>query len=223
MQSKLRLARVLSLVVVTGVISQHRSFRELRIVMLSLTVAVKAMLWSSLLVFMILLIFGTVLSEGALAFLTRDRPPRAGALDESLEPLGARFGSLLDAVLTLFQVISGGVDWELPWQRLGTLGWGFRGVLLLCIVFSLIALMNVATAVIECTMLRCNADRGMAVQSELIEKRDYLITLKKVFDELDDSKVGDIIQDQFGRRMEDPEIGAYFRQRGVDSALVGAF
>jgi hypothetical protein len=218
MLSTLRLARILSLVMVTDVIRQHRSFRELRIMVLSLTGAVKSMVWSSLLVFMILLIFGTVLSEGAIAFLMRNQPPAAGTLDEQLAPLWERFGSLFDTVLTLFQVISGGVDWEVIWQNMSILGWGFRGLLLLYIGFSLIALLNVLTAVmIESTQIRCKADRGLAVQSELMEKRDYLATLKRVFDEIDEAKEGEVSQDQFRSRMKDPEIGAYFSQQGVDS------
>ncbi|CAK0907156.1 unnamed protein product [Prorocentrum cordatum] len=43
MLSALRLARALSLVVVTDVIRQHRSFRELRVMVLSLTGAVKSL------------------------------------------------------------------------------------------------------------------------------------------------------------------------------------
>jgi hypothetical protein len=222
MFSTLRLARVLSLVIVTDVIRQHRSFRELRIMVLSLTGAVKSMVWSSLLVFMILLIFGTVLSEGALAFLTQNGPPAVGGLEGSAAPLWARFGSLFDAVLTLFQVISGGVDWEVLWQNLGTLGWEFRGLLLLYIGFSLIAVLNVVTAVMfESTLLRCKADRGLAVQSELIEKRDYLTAMRDLFEELDDENAGEISQEQMRRRMKEPEIGAYFSQLGVDSDQVG--
>ncbi|CAK0828968.1 unnamed protein product [Prorocentrum cordatum] len=111
MLSALRLARVLSLVVVTDVIRQHRSFRELRIMVLSLTGAMKSLVWSSLLVFMILLIFGTVLSEGALAFLTQHGPPAGEVPEEQAAPLRARFGSLFDAVLTLFQVVSRACPW----------------------------------------------------------------------------------------------------------------
>jgi len=222
MLSSLRLARVLSLVMVTDVIREHRSFRELRIMVLSLTGAVKAMVWSSLLVFMILLIFGTVLSEGALAFLTQTGPPAAGAPDGSVAHLWARFGSLFDTVLTLFQVITGGVDWEAVWQTLGTLGWGSQGLLLLYIGFSLFALLNVITAVmLESTLLRCKSDRFLAVQSELMLKRDYLATLSKVFDEIDEAKDGEVSQEQFRMRMKEPEVGAYFSQLGVDSDQVG--
>jgi hypothetical protein len=222
MLSTLRLARVMSLVMVTDVIRQHRFFRELRIMVLSLTGAVKSMVWSSLLAFMFLLIFGTVLSEGTLAFLMRNGSPAAGGVDESFLRLWERFGSVFDAVLTFFQVISGGVDWELIWGSLGTLGWGFRGLLLLFIGFSLIALMNVVTAVmLESTQLRCKADRGLVVQCEIMEKMDYLTTMRKIFEELDEEKTGEISQDQLRRRMQEPEIGAYFSQLGVDSEQVG--
>jgi len=222
MLSTLRLVRVLSLVILTDVIRQHRFFRELRIMVLSLTGAVKAMVWASLLAFMFLLIFGAVLSEGTLAFLTRNGPSEAGRVDESLVPLWEHFGSLFDAVLTLFQVISGGVDWEFVWANLGTLGWGFRGLLLFFIGFSLIALMNVVTAVmLESTQLRCKADRGLVVQSEIIEKMDYLNTMRNIFEELDEEKTGQIDQETLRRRMQEPEIGAYFSQLGVDSEQVG--
>ncbi|CAK0828460.1 unnamed protein product [Prorocentrum cordatum] len=221
MLSTLRLARVLSLVLVTDVIRRHRFFRELRIMVLSLTGAVKAMVWSSLLVLMILLIFGTVLSEGALAFVAQNGPPAADAPDGSAALL-ARFGSLFDAVLTLFQVITGGVDWEVVWKNLDPLGWGFQGLLLLYIGFSLIALLNVLTAVmIESTLLRCKSDRGLAVQSAIMEKRDYIAAMKKVFRELDDEGNGEISQGQMQRRMQQPEVGAYFSQLGVDSDQVG--
>merc|ERR1712083_538624 len=52
------------------------------------------------------------------------------------------------------------------------------------------------------------------------EKRDYVATLRKVFDEIDDTKGGEVSQEQFRSRMKDPEIGAYFSQQGVDSDQV---
>ncbi|CAK0866637.1 unnamed protein product, partial [Prorocentrum cordatum] len=145
MFSTLRVARVLSLVQVTEVIRQHPFFRELRIMIHSLTGAVKGLLWSSLLIFTILLIFGTVLSEGALAYLVHNG--REGAFTSSSVALQARFGSLFHAVLTLFQAMSGGVDWHDVWQILDVLDWGYRGVFLLYIGFSLFSLLNVVTAV----------------------------------------------------------------------------
>ncbi|CAK0838250.1 unnamed protein product [Prorocentrum cordatum] len=216
MLSTLRLARLLSLVLVTDVIRQHPFFRELRIMIHSLTGAVKGFLWSSLLIFTILLIFGTVLSEGTLAFLVQ-----SGGEDSSAG-LQARFGSLFLAVLTLFQAVSGGVDWHEVWQILDALGWGYRGVFLLYIGFSFLTLLNVVTAVlIEGTLMRCTTDRGLVVQSELMAKRDFLQAMRKVFRELDVDEDGDITVEELRGRMKEPEIGAYFSQLGVDSDQVG--
>ncbi|CAK0870447.1 unnamed protein product [Prorocentrum cordatum] len=130
MLSTLRLARVLSVVLVTSVIRQHRFFRELRIMVHALAGAVKVLLWSSLLIFTFLLIFGVVLSEGTLAFLVEHEWPTTDDVPGDLQD---RFGSLFDAVLTLFQSMSGGVDWEGVWNGLGAVGAFYRGVYLIFI------------------------------------------------------------------------------------------
>jgi hypothetical protein len=216
MLSTLRLGRVLSLVLVSKVIRQHRFFRELRIMVLALTGVFKVLVWASLLIFTIILMFGTVLSEGTLAFLIRNE---SDVVPPSLQ---LRFGSLFDAVLTLFQSMSGGVDWEVVWLDLGALGWGYRGVYLLFICFSLTVLLNVVTAVfIESTMARSMNDRGLVVQNEVMEKRDFLTAMRKIFRELDGDFDGSITVDEMQKKMMDPEIGAYFTQLGVDPDQVG--
>jgi hypothetical protein len=220
MFSTLRLARLLTLVLVTDVIRQHPFFRELRVMIHSLTGAVKGLLWSGLLIFTILLIFGSVLSEGALAFQVQNGVE--DGFTGSSVPLQERFGSLFLAVLTLFEAMSGGVDWHEVWQTLDVLGWGYRAVFLLYISFSLLTLLNAVTAVfIESTMIRCTSDRSLVVQSELMAKRSFLHTMKKVFRELDVDEDGGITVDELRRRMQDPEIGAYFSQLGVDADHVG--
>ncbi|CAK0872792.1 unnamed protein product [Prorocentrum cordatum] len=216
MLSTLRLGRVLSLVLVSRVIRQHRFFRELRIMVHALAGVLKVLLWSSLLIFTIILMFGTVLSEGTLALLLRSQP------DGVPPSLQLRFGSLFDAVLTLFQSMSGGVDWEQVWLDLGALGWSYRGVYLLFICFSLSVLLNVVTAVfIESTMARSMNDRGLVVQNEVLEKQDFLRSMRKIFQELDTDFDGTITMEEMQNKMMDPEIGAYFTQLGVNPDQVG--
>merc|ERR1712194_637510 len=136
--------------------------------------------------------------------------------------LQARFGSLFDAVLTLFQSMSGGVDWEQVWRDLGALGWGYRGVYLLFIFFSLYVMLNVVTAVfIESTMARSMSDRGLVVQNEVMEKKDFLRAMRKIFRELDCDFDGSITMEEMQQKMMNPEIGAYFTQLGVDPDQVG--
>jgi len=125
-------------------------------------------------------------------------------------------------VLTLFQAMSGGVDWHEVWDTLDVLGWGYRGVFLLYIGFSLLTLLNAVTAVfIESTMLRSTNDRSLVVQSELMARRDFLHAMRKVFREMDVDEDGGITVDELRRQMQVPEIGAYFSQLGVDSDQVG--
>jgi len=59
------------------------------------------------------------------------------------------------------------------------------------------------------------------VQSELMAKRDFLQAMNKVFEELDVDEDGGITVEELRGRMQEPEIGAYFSQLGVDSDQVG--
>ncbi|CAK0866636.1 unnamed protein product [Prorocentrum cordatum] len=52
-------------------------------------------------------------------------------------------------------------------------------------------------------------------------KREFLKAMRKVFWELDVDEDGGITMEELRRRMQDPEIGAYFSQLGVDSDQVG--
>jgi hypothetical protein len=159
-----------------------------------------------------------VLSEGAVAFLVQNGLPEG----DSIVLLRDRFGSLFDAVITLFQAMSGGIDWDVVWRNLDVLGWGYKGVFLLFVCFSLLTLLNVVTAVfIESTMARSKSDRGLVVQNELMAKKDFLQTMREIFQELDVDEDGDITEEEMRRRMQVPEIGAYFSQLGVDSDEVG--
>merc|ERR1712194_28640 len=70
-------------------------------------------------------------------------------------------------------------------------------------------------------MVRCTSDRGLVVQSELMAKRDFLQAMRKVFRELDVDEDGGITVEELRKQMQEPEIGAYFSQLGVDSDQVG--
>merc|ERR1712060_474993 len=71
------------------------------------------------------------------------------------------------------------------------------------------------------TMARSMNDRGLVVQNEIIQKRDFLRVMRKVFRELDGDFDGSITVEEMQSKMMNPEIGAYFTQLGVDPDQVG--
>merc|ERR1712013_668405 len=54
------------------------------------------------------------------------------------------------------------------------------------------------------------------VQTELNDKKEFLDTMQKVFDELDEDDNKHIRLEELVEHMKNPEIGAYFAQLGVD-------
>jgi len=208
----MRILRVVSLVQVTASIRNLNLFRELRILVHSLIGAVQSLLWCFCMGFLVLMVFGMLFSEGALAYWMRqDR-----TTDADTTALMEDFGTLLTASLSLYKSMSGGADWGEIYVSLKPLGGGFSVLYLIFITFAFIALLNVATAVfVESTMRRSHSDREMMVQSELNDKREFMDSVRKIFAEFDTDGEG-ITKDSLQKHLEDPNIGAYFAKLGVD-------
>merc|ERR1712232_342893 len=103
--------------------------RELLIMVHSLAAALKSFLWSISLVFVLCIIFAGIFTEGTLAFCVRN-----GLMnDDSTAELRQHFGSVFRSVLTLYQAMSGGIDWSEAYTLACRLGFWFQAVFLLFI------------------------------------------------------------------------------------------
>eukprot|EP00929_Paragymnodinium_shiwhaense_P071677 TRINITY_DN36421_c0_g1_i1.p1 TRINITY_DN36421_c0_g1~~TRINITY_DN36421_c0_g1_i1.p1 ORF type:complete len:899 (-),score=203.45 TRINITY_DN36421_c0_g1_i1:217-2913(-) len=219
----LRIVRVLSLVQVMSFIRNDESFRELRIMVHSLTGALKSLFWVSSLIFVILLAFAVFITEGVIELhvqswkFTSDGPVLSEDESAWRSSLDAAFGTVPRSCLSLYKSMSGGADWGDVLSLLTPLSREFTLVFLVFITFAFVAVMNVATAVfVEATMRRSNSDRDMMVQSEMNETRDFLDSMRDVFEELDADKGGDVTKDELQEHLCNPYIGAYFTRLGVD-------
>merc|ERR1719487_1450194 len=103
----LRIIRLLRVIKGTRMIRVSRFARELRIMVFSLTSAMKSLLWAVVLMLVILLMFGVFFTDGAVAY---------NALQpEKQEPpapqLMRYFGTLSGSTVSLYMAMSGGADW----------------------------------------------------------------------------------------------------------------
>jgi hypothetical protein len=98
----------------------------------------------------------------------------------------------------------------------------YRTFFLGFIAFSVIALLNVVTAVfVESTMERSQNDRELMTQNEIKAKSEFLKKMESVFEELDEDDDGEINLNELQDHMKDRRIGAYFGSLGVDVVQVG--
>jgi len=216
--SMFRVLRLLHLGNMSQVIRHHTAFRELRLMLYAVQGMLKSLLWSSVMVFFILLIFGVIFTEGSISYCVAHQ----ALADDYTALLRGNFGTLSGSMLTLFQAMSNGADWGGVYDSLGPLSWQYRWVFIFFITFTFLALMNVVTAVfVESTMQRSLMDRESVVVDEMAARREFINSIAELFHELDVSGSGSISFEDMKEQFRQPAVGLYFASLGVDANQVG--
>eukprot|EP00929_Paragymnodinium_shiwhaense_P087156 TRINITY_DN47436_c0_g1_i1.p1 TRINITY_DN47436_c0_g1~~TRINITY_DN47436_c0_g1_i1.p1 ORF type:complete len:783 (+),score=171.38 TRINITY_DN47436_c0_g1_i1:54-2402(+) len=212
--SMLRLLRLMRVVRVARMIKVVRFFRELRVLFFSIIEALRSLVWSVMLMFFLFLFSGVCLNHGVLDYLQK----RDGFRSEESAELRRYFGTLQRTVMTLYQSISGGVDWSEPYNQLDLKGLGGETFFFLFfITFSIFALLNVVAAVfVEHTMQRSQKDRDFVMEAELESKREIIEKLISVFEEIDEDGNGYVSMEVFEEKVKDKQILTYFSALGLD-------
>merc|ERR1719310_2671950 len=117
-----------------------RFFRSLRILVNAILNTVKNCVWTSLLLCMILYIFGVLFAQASIDHLL-DKAPNLLTVkqdkseEELLNLLNEYFSTLPRSIFTCFKSILGGIDWEIAVLALVDLGWFYVMIFVLLIVF----------------------------------------------------------------------------------------
>jgi len=202
----------------TEYLRYSNTFKELRCMVYSLGGAMWSLLWSSIIVFSLLLMFALFFAEACINYRVQHHTAFLGGSS----PLSENFGTLKRTLLSLFKSMTGGDDWGNVYESLEPLPSLYRSLFLGFIAFSVIALLNVVTAVfVESTMQRSQNDRELMTQNEIQAKSEFLKKMQSVFEELDEDDDGEINLTELQDRMKDRRIGAYFGSLGVDVVQVG--
>eukprot|EP00415_Alexandrium_ostenfeldii_P000570 UN0570 len=211
--SVLRVLRVVRVVRVARVIRIMKFFRELRIMIFSILRSMKSLLWVLIVLAMTFFVFGvtfTVAASGEMNTSAKWRDP----VNDDLRMF---FGTLDRSSLSLFMAMSGGIDWSETYGALKNLPGFYRYVFLLYISFCTFAVVNIVTGVfVEHAMQSNSLDRDITVQEELESKKEYLRSMRQIFEEMDDDDTGSITLEEFEAKLGDERVVAYFNAMKLD-------
>uniref|UniRef100_A0A7S0AGA6 EF-hand domain-containing protein n=1 Tax=Pyrodinium bahamense TaxID=73915 RepID=A0A7S0AGA6_9DINO len=211
--SMLRIVRLLHVVRRTKATWAIKAIKELRVMVLSLTGALKSLIWSVVLLLIVLAVFGVFFTDGAVAFCLKNDAMNLA----STEPLRHYFGTLSRSVLSLFKAMAGGEDWAAILDSLGPLNIEYQAFFIAFIAFAILALLNVVTAVfVGAAFQRAQHDRELIVQEQMESKAEFLHTMEQVFFELDTNDSGELNLDEFESYIEDEKIKAFLSTCQLD-------
>jgi hypothetical protein len=120
---------------------------------------------------------------------------------------------MFTSLLTLFQAISGGIDWQTAMATLQRLDGGNGYALLFCfyIFFMVLGVLNVVTgAFVDSFAVVSQRDRDVVVQDEMNRNRKYIEDMRSIFEGADTDGSGTLTMEEFEKHLVDERVKAFF-------------
>jgi hypothetical protein len=201
--SFIRVMRFLRLARIARLVRTMRLVRDMRHIIASIVSSMRTLMWT-----VVILLFLIALVSIYITQMVTDHPVdfSAGPAAEQ-ELLAAHldqyFGNLSRTMMSMFQSITGGVDWEHIVNPLSShISWVFRPLIAFYIAFSQLAMLNVVTGVFVDSVLHCaKIDKDLFV----------LNNVREMFLLVDGGWSGQMTWDIFQEHLDTPAMKEYFK------------
>jgi len=199
-----RVLRVLRLVRIVRFTRILRLIRELHTMVGSIIGSLRSFLWTVVLLFGLIYCVGVLITQ-IVADHIRAEPDQ----DLGDPALRRYYGSLGSSVLSLFQALSGGVDWEdlLTPLHLVTDSTLISLFYSAYIAFCMFVMLNLVTGIfVDSAQTNIREDRDL----------DLVNRVHELFNTADDDHSGNISWQEFKNQLENPDMGEYFKTIDLD-------
>eukprot|EP00929_Paragymnodinium_shiwhaense_P101158 TRINITY_DN64016_c0_g1_i1.p1 TRINITY_DN64016_c0_g1~~TRINITY_DN64016_c0_g1_i1.p1 ORF type:complete len:711 (-),score=138.33 TRINITY_DN64016_c0_g1_i1:135-2213(-) len=213
-----RIVRITRLIRLFRIARVLRFVRALSLLIFSIMITMRSLVWATVLMSLIIYFFAIVICQGVTNHLNEtcnEGPcPFRAALDES-------WGSLPRASMSLFQIISGGKDWDDLTRPLGSIDSSLTATVLVFIVFSQFAVLNVVTGVFcQGAVESAQRDREIMVQSLLTNKQVFIDTIgsqfAQMFNKMGGGGGGGLSLEVFEHHLQEKSVREYFALLDLD-------
>ncbi|CAE7486069.1 CAC [Symbiodinium natans] len=187
-----------------------RFIRPLRILVFSIGITLKSLIWSVILLLLIIYLFSILFSDAYLTAVASSYP------QGDVAALQTFFGSLQLSMLTLFAAISGGLEWRHAMSPLSVVGWVWAALFILYIAFCIFAVLNVMTGVFcHSAIAGAEQDHEFMVQSMVGEQERIRTVFGELFRTMDHDGSGMITIKEFEQGFKVESTKAWFEALGI--------
>jgi len=177
---------------------------ELRLIIASIASCMRSLFWTIVLLFLIIYVFAVVFTQLASDHL--DALRRKGI---NIDPrISKHYGSLGRSILSFFQAMSGGVDWEDMSDPIIDEISPFYGIIFsFYIAFVMFAVLNVVTGVfVESAVLSAREDKELYMVNQL----------RHLLKNMDSDLSGTITWDEFRKELTNPQMREVFKAIDIE-------
>ncbi|CAE7039850.1 Cacna1h [Symbiodinium sp. CCMP2456] len=223
--SGLRAFRIIRITRIVKAVRLMRIFRfvmALRMLVSSIVNTLKSLFWALVLLILIVYVFGVIFSQAVNDFLQDQEPGAPSVTEQGREVLQARFGTVLDAMLSLFMSITDGISYVELLTPLSTLSGLWIFVFLFYMSFTYFAVLNVVTGVFcHSAIESAQNDHAAVVQSILENKETHMRKLRQLFSKFNADTGSDELEaiitfPMFEEKINTPAVREYFESLNLD-------
>lgn len=200
----LRMLRLIRLVRIVRTLKVLRMIGEVRTIIWSVASSFKLLCGACLILLLMTYMTGIYFSDLVLSYRADNGPQ-----DENYHVLGEYFGSLSRSILTLYQAIAGGIDWDSVVTPLMAISPWLGVAFSFYVAFSVLALMNTITGVF--------VENALAIGKR--DKDSYTVNyLRSLFQAMDEDEDGAITWDDFRSGLERKDMTELFKAIELDQS-----
>eukprot|EP00930_Biecheleria_cincta_P039029 TRINITY_DN26839_c0_g1_i1.p1 TRINITY_DN26839_c0_g1~~TRINITY_DN26839_c0_g1_i1.p1 ORF type:complete len:632 (+),score=107.81 TRINITY_DN26839_c0_g1_i1:54-1949(+) len=191
---------------------------SLRSILLSIIHTLRTLFWTLVLVCLNVYGVGVALTQGM-----SDHCREETAFDDmtphcSDADLVEFWGDLSTSMLTLLKTVTNGVSWHDSVKPLHSVGVIWVFIYVCYVIFMMFAVLNVVTGVFcQSAIESAAADKEMATLAQLQNRRLYMDSIKKLFQEIDEDGSNEITIDELEQKLEEEAMKAFFDSINVDT------
>eukprot|EP00404_Azadinium_spinosum_P030869 CAMPEP_0180564782 /NCGR_PEP_ID=MMETSP1037_2-20121125/5193_1 /TAXON_ID=632150 /ORGANISM="Azadinium spinosum, Strain 3D9" /LENGTH=548 /DNA_ID=CAMNT_0022581703 /DNA_START=1 /DNA_END=1647 /DNA_ORIENTATION=- len=208
----MRVIRILKITKALRMVKLINFFSKLRLILNSLLGSFSSLMWSIVMLGLIFFMFALVFVQGVTPVLMDP------TLDhEKEEEVREHFGSVSNAIFTLFQTTFGGDDWGNFYVSIREAGHFYSALFVFFVAFIQIALVNVLTGVfVDNAMKLAQPDHdALALEMRKTEVGDAQ-QLRQLIVDMDSGKDGKISKADFADSMKKDKLRAQLAVLGLD-------
>lgn len=218
----IRVTRIFRLVRVLRIIRAVRFSQGLRILVVGVWASLQSLVWALLLLFVVAFIVGASLME----LIVAEFASQEVSLETEHE-LMRYFGKLGRTVLSLYQSVTGGLDWSSAVEPLLDLNIFLGCVYVLYTAIAVLCVLNIVTGLsVENAKRVSQQDQTQFLVDHGVSRKRWLQEVKELFHRMADADTQKLHKEGFMLAVEDLQVQAYFKKLGIDvehEAAMGLF
>ncbi|CAK0898657.1 unnamed protein product [Prorocentrum cordatum] len=210
-----RTIRLFRITRVLRVVRVVRVCQSLRVMIFAIFKSLDVLCWVLAVLLFFKYIFAMIFMHGTISYVDSVTDGTGGALSaDEYAYVTDGFGTIVRAIVTLFECITGGRDWGEVYYALVKIGVMY-GICFLIYVSSCLGGRRIGT-VVHVTSGVAARDRDRMVEDEMKALKDYASDIKDFFEAADTDKSGQLSWDEFRTHLDDNRVKAYFQTLDLD-------